>query len=98
MIAMAKGDRKKQKFRKDMIKAKRKPVEEIWRGEPVKGITDIVRFAPSACNTQPWIVEHTEHTLKVYRYKKQRQTMGLCLLTRYLFYNRIDMGIFFMLS
>lgn len=34
------------------------------------GITDIVKYAPSACNTQPWIVEHTDSILKVYRYKK----------------------------
>lgn len=70
MIAISKIDDKK-KFRKDMFKSKRKTVDEIWFGEPMRGITDIIRFAPSACNTQPWIVEHSESVLKVYRYKKQ---------------------------
>ena len=34
-------------FRKDMFKAKRKPIEEIWEGDYL-GIADIVRFSPSA--------------------------------------------------
>ena len=51
MIAIAAMSQ--EKFRKDMFKAKRKPVSEIWKGEEL-GIAEIVRFAPSACNTQPW--------------------------------------------
>ncbi|MCM1124097.1 MAG: nitroreductase, partial [Eubacterium sp.] len=69
MIAMSKIDDEK-KFRKDMFKSKRKPTSEIWFGEPIIGITDIVKYAPSACNTQPWIVEYADTILKVYRYKK----------------------------
>ena len=44
-------------FRKDMFKAKRKPIAEIWNGEQLD-IANIVRFTPSACNTQPclWII------------------------------------------
>lgn len=81
------------KFRKDMFKSKRKPMEEIWVGEHIKGITEIVRFAPSACNTQPWLVEHTDHTLKVYRYKKPGKR-GIMPADKVSFYNQIDMGIF----
>lgn len=81
------------KFRKDMLKAKRKPIEEIWVGEHIKGVTDIARFAPSACNTQPWIVEHTKHKLYVYRYKKQGKR-GIMPAEKVSFYNQIDMGIF----
>ena len=36
------------KYRKDMFKSKRKSVEEIWEGEHIPGVSDIVRFAPSA--------------------------------------------------
>lgn len=92
MIAIAKVS-DEVKFRRDMFKAKRKPVEDIWCGEPLKGVTEIVRFAPSACNTQPWIVEHAENTLKVYRYKKQGKK-GIMPADKVSFYNRIDMGIF----
>ena len=69
MLAVAKvGD--ETKFRRNMWKSRRKPIGEIWFGETMKGITDIVRFAPSACNTQPWMVAHEGDTLKVYRYRK----------------------------
>lgn len=80
-------------FRKDMFKSRRKPIEEIWFGEGIKGITDIVRFAPSACNTQPWMVEHTENMLEVYRYKKPGKR-GIMPADKVSFYNQIDMGIF----
>lgn len=92
MIAIAKvAD--KTKFRKDMFKSKRKPIEEIWIGEHIKGITDIVRFAPSACNSQPWIVEHIENKLYVYRYKKPGKR-GIMPADKVSFYNQIDVGIF----
>lgn len=92
MIAMSKIDNEK-KFRKDMFKSKRKPVDEIWLGKPITGVADIVRFAPSACNTQPWIVEHTDATLNVYRYKKQGKR-GIMPANKVSFYNQIDIGIF----
>lgn len=81
------------KFRKDMFKSKRKPVEEIWVGDSLPGITDIVRFAPSACNTQPWIVEHESRELKVFRYKKPGKR-GIMPAEKVSYYNQIDMGIF----
>lgn len=92
MIAIAKVS-DETKFRKDMFKSKRKPVEEIWIGEHIKGITDIVRFAPSACNSQPWMVEHIENKLYVYRYKKPGKR-GIMPADKVSFYNQIDMGIF----
>lgn len=92
MIAIAKVT-DGTKFRKDMFKSKRKPVEEIWLGEHIKGITNIVRFAPSACNSQPWIVEHIENKLFVYRYKKQGKR-GIMPADKVSYYNQIDIGIF----
>lgn len=80
------------KFRKDMFKSKRKTVEEIWKGKDF-GISDIVRFAPSACNSQPWYVENDLNTLTVYRYKKMGKR-GIMPAAAVSFYNRIDMGIF----
>ena len=79
-------------FRKDMFKSKRKPIEEIWSGEQMN-ISNIVRFAPSACNTQPWFVENNENVLSIYRYKKPGKR-GIMPVDKVMYYNRIDMGIF----
>ena len=80
-------------FRKDMYKSKRKPVNEIWEGEPINGITDIVRFAPSACNTQPWFIKHETNVLTVFRYKKPGKR-GIMPAAAVAYFNRIDIGIF----
>lgn len=90
MLAIAKMP--EDKFRKDMFKSKLKPLEEVWSGDDL-GIANIVRFAPSACNTQPWIVENKGEWLEVYRYKKPGKR-GIMPSHRVSFYNRIDIGIF----
>lgn len=92
MIAISKIDNDK-KFRKDMFKSKRKPVGEIWCGEQIKGVADIVRFAPSACNTQPWAVEYDGNKIKIFRYKKCGKR-GIMPAEQVVYYNQIDIGIF----
>ena len=82
----------KNSFRKDMYKSKRKEIDEIWSGE-IMPLTNIVRFAPSACNTQPWYVENKEGKLSVYRYKKPGKR-GIMPANKIVYYNRIDIGIF----
>ena len=79
-------------YRKDMFRAKRKTLREIWSGDD-PGVADVVRFAPSACNTQPWYVENADGRLTVNRYRKpgKRGIMPAKLVT---YYNRIDIGIF----
>lgn len=91
MIAIAKMDA--GKFRKDMFRSKRKPLAEIWTGDAYAEIGKIVRFAPSACNTQPWTVESGEGKLVVYRYKKPGKR-GIMPADRVTYYNKIDIGIF----
>jgi hypothetical protein len=83
----------KDSFRKDMFKSKRKPIDEIWSGETIEGVTDIARFAPSACNTQPWYVENKGNELFIYRYKKPGKR-GIMPIEKVMYYNRIDIGIF----
>ena len=92
MIAIAKANNA-DKFRKDMFKSKRKNSSEIWKGDKYLDIANIVRFAPSACNSQPWQVNEINNTLEVYRYKKEgkRGIMPKALVD---FYNQIDIGIF----
>ena len=91
MIAIAKVS--EDKFRKDMYKSKRKPPQEIWNGEHYREIGNIVRFTPSACNTQPWKVTTEERALTVYRYKKPGKR-GIMPADKVVHYNRIDIGIF----
>ena len=81
------------KFRKNMFKSKRKTADEIWEGEQIPGVTDIVRFAPSACNTQPWHVMRNGNTLTVYRYRKPGKR-GIMPADKVTYYNRMDTGIF----
>lgn len=92
MIAISKVD-KEEKFRKDMYKSKRKEVDEIWNGDYYKDIASIVRFTPSACNTQPWKVEAKEKELSIYRYRKEGKR-GIMPKDRVIYYNQIDIGIF----
>ena len=92
MIAIAKVD-SETKFRKDMYKSKRKELSEIWNGDYYLDIANIVRFAPSACNTQPWVIESDEKEIKVYRYKKTGKR-GIMPVDKVIYYNQIDIGIF----
>lgn len=92
MIAIAKVD-SETKFRKDMYKSKRKELSEIWNGDYYLHIAYIVRFAPSACNMQPWIVESSENELKVYRYVKKGKR-GIMPRDMVNYYSQIDIGIF----
>ena len=88
MIAIAKVS----SFRKDMYKAKRKRLDEIWSGDDL-GIGDIVRFSPSACNSQPWYVENIDNELFVYR-KSKSGRVGIMPKNASVYYNQIDIGIF----
>ena len=92
MIAISKVD-SADKFRKDMFKSKRKEIDDFWLGKTIEGVTDIVRFAPSACNTQPWLVEYDSDIIKIYRYKKAGKR-GIMPADKVSFYNQIDIGIF----
>lgn len=79
-------------YRRDLFKAKRKPLDEIWAGDTM-GVGEIARFAPSACNSQPWYVNNSGGTLTVHRYKKQSR-VGIMPPAKASYFNRIDIGIF----
>jgi len=92
MILIAKVD-DAEKFRKDMFKSKRKPTEEIWTGDTIPGVSEIVRFAPSACNSQPWYVKREDNIIEIYRHRKPGK-IGIMTKDVVSVMNRIDMGIF----
>lgn len=89
MIAIEKAEEKE--FRKDYTKAKRKELSEIWVGNRYQEVGAVVRYAPSACNTQPWRVKCEENKLQLYRVKGKR---GIMPKNKVSFYNKIDIGIF----
>lgn len=89
MLAIEKVE--KTQFRKDYTKTKRKKLEDIWYGEEIKDVSAIVKYAPSACNTQPWLVKCKDNFLQIYRVSKKR---GMMPKDKIVFYNQIDIGIF----
>ncbi len=91
MIAIRKVKDEK-KFRKELLKAKRKPLSEIWAGDDL-GVANIARFAPSACNSQPWYVENKDGKLTVFRYSKPGK-VGIMSASAASYFNRIDIGIY----
>lgn len=91
MIAISKAA--PDKFRKDMYKSKRKDLEMGWFGDTISGVSDIARFAPSACNSQPWVVEHMDNRIMVFRTRKPGPN-GIMPADLVPFFNRIDMGIY----
>lgn len=88
MLAIAKTS--EMYFRIDYKKAKRKSADDIWIGKKSSAISDVIRFAPSACNTQPWLIEYCENKLFLYRVQGKQ---GIMPQNRVSFYNSIDIGI-----
>lgn len=91
IIMMALGKGEKSEFRKDYKKSKRKETSDIWKGDLSLEVADFVKYAPSACNTQPWRVICENNTLKIYRTTEIKSIMPKEKVS---FYNSIDMGIF----
>lgn len=90
MMAIGKGEH--NEFRRDYRKSKRKEAKEIWNGvSGFEAIAEVVKYAPSACNTQPWRVVCEKDKLKIYRTTKVKSIMPKDKVS---FYNSIDMGIF----
>ena len=83
VIMLAFGKSHSEDFRKDL--------ETIWKGEHYLEIGEIVRYAPSACNTQPWRVVSEDNCLRIYRTTQIKSFMPESKLS---YYNLIDMGIF----
>ena len=89
MLAFGKG--RPEEFRKDYTKAKRKELELIWSGQHIPNVTNVVRFAPSACNSQPWRVVFETQIIRIFR---STDVHSIFPKEKLLLYNCIDMGIF----
>ncbi len=91
IIMLAFGKSHSEDFRKDFSKTNRKDLETIWKGEHYLDVGEIVRYAPSACNTQPWRIISEDNCLRIYRTTQIKSLMPASKLS---YYNSIDMGIF----
>jgi len=67
VIMLSFGKSIDSEFRKDYTKARRKDTSKIWQGEDSIGIANIVKYAPSACNSQPWRVYVNDNKIKINR-------------------------------
>lgn len=59
----------------------------------IKIVSDIARFAPSACNSQPWRIKHEGNELEIFRYRRPGR-VGIMPDNMVSTLNRIDMGIY----
>ncbi|SET34739.1 hypothetical protein SAMN05660297_02133 [Natronincola peptidivorans] len=91
VIMIAFGKSRPEDFRKNISKCNRKDLKTIWHGEFNHTVADTVRYAPSACNTQPWRVVSDNNCIKVYRHTLIKSFIPKNKLP---YYNSIDMGIF----
>ncbi len=91
VIMIAFGKSRPQDFRQDIAECNRKEVEMIWEGEFYRDIADVVHYAPSACNSQPWRVVSGDHRIQVYR---NTVIKSFILAKKLPYFNSIDMGIF----
>ena len=86
-------------FRHNVDEFKRKDTDDFWATGESSGYGDlvfgkvgqIVRLAPSACNSQPWEIEQDGNTLKVYRVKGNTPVLSGILFKHW---NKVDIGIF----
>jgi hypothetical protein len=90
VIMLAFGKSRPQNFRKNILEFRRKSKEGIWKGCFDSDVTEAVRLAPSACNTQPWRIVSDSNCLKVYRTTMIKSFIPASKLP---YYNSIDMGI-----
>lgn len=78
-------------FRTKEAKLNRLEIQEIWEGEDQSDLACVVRLAPSACNTQPWLVVQQGDVLLVHRVFRKRGIIPPSLVP---YYQSIDIGIF----
>lgn len=90
-IMLAIGKSEEEDFRTSFDGVSRMSAQEFWSGESIGDMAEVIRFAPSACNSQPWRVEHCENKLVVSRASKLQTRIPKAILN---YFNTIDIGIF----
>ena len=86
VIYLAYGYPKDELYRKSLSEFNRKPMSEISDIEDKR--LECARYAPSACNSQPWYFIHSDEKICVYR--SSHIIIGK---TPIVYFNNIDIGI-----
>lgn len=84
------GKSRPEDFRGAVSEFTRRELAEIWRGDFDPRVTQAVRLAPSACNSQPWRFVCEGDSVRAYRQVRQRSSIPQMLRP---YFNNIDMGI-----
>lgn len=95
VIVMSFGKSREEDFRKDRGEFSRKELSKTLEGEAsgaLLGALEDARFAPSACNSQPWHVVAQQGALTVFRRSDSPLAKVVKKIPNY--FNRIDMGIY----
>ena len=90
VIMIAIGKATSDEFRRDYTKAKRKSTEEFWMGDDFYDMPTYIKYAPSACNSQPWLFNFVDSHLKLLMKSKKQMIIPKDKIS---FYNTIDLGI-----
>lgn len=90
IIMLVFGKCKDNDFRKSIKEFKRYKIEKIWQGEFNNNIKELVRLAPSSCNTQPWKIISNDDLIEIYR---DTSIESKSPKEKPFYYNFIDMGI-----
>ena len=72
------------------IKCSRRNITEIHSGEGYKNLIEVVKYAPSACNSQPWFIENKDNEINLYRTCGKKSIMPG---NKMAIINRVDIGI-----
>ena len=91
VIMLGLGKSAPEDFRKDISEFSRKDSEEIWQGEFEESVKEAARLAPSACNSQPWVVKSDSEKIEVFRNTEPKTIIPR---SHRPFFGGIDCGIF----
>lgn len=90
-IMLAIGKVPEDSFRTKEAEFNRKGLEKVWTGEKYKAVGEIARFAPSAVNSQNWLVKESGDELEVIRLYAG---VGIIPASKIEYFNKVDIGIF----
>ncbi len=90
VVMIAFGQSNPLAFRQSITEFTRKDHSTIWSGTFDEEIKEMVRLAPSACNTQTWRFVSTLETVSIYRDSNVRSIIPKSTLS---YLNQIDLGI-----
>ncbi len=91
VIMLGLGKSKPTDFRADISQFNRKDINNTWQGEFDNTVKQAAALAPSACNSQPWIVKSNNERIEVFRNTEPKTIIPK---SHRPFFGGIDCGIY----